>query len=296
MRTAPIGVVGLGAMGAGMARALLARGFRVTAFNRTAAKAEPVVRAGATLAATPADAVAAADVLLLSLAGEDAVEQVLFGALGGTLRPGLTVVDTSTVSPAFARDTAKRLAGAGVRRVEACVIGNPRMAASGGLRVFVAGDRADADAVSDVLDALGPDVRYLGGPGNASVLKLALNLLLGVQTAGLAEAVAFVEAMGMDRELLLDAFAGSGWRSPVLAFRADFMRKRAYRPAAFRAALMHKDLRLAAREAADHGVGLPVTERASDRFGALLGGGRGDDDAAAVVELRSAPEPGESPP
>ncbi|AJT61727.1 hypothetical protein T261_0034 [Streptomyces lydicus] len=285
MRTSPIGVIGLGAMGAGMARALLTKGFTVTAFNRTAAKAAPVAQAGARVVHSPAHAATDAEVVLLSLADEAAVEQVVFDGLGEALRPGLTVVDTSTVSPAFAKDITKRLADLGVRRVEACVIGNPRMAATGELRVLAAGDRADVAVVSDVLDALGQDVRYLGGPGSASVVKLAFNLLLGVQTAGLAEAVAFVEAMGMERELLLDAFDTSGWRSPVLAFRADFMRKRTYRPAAFRTALMHKDLRLASGEAQKHGVELPVTDRASDRFGALLDAGRADDDAASVVEL-----------
>ena len=288
MATTPIGVIGLGSMGGGMARALLAKGFPVTVHNRTAAKAAPLAQAGATVADSPAGVLAEANVLLLSLADEAAVEQILFTDLADSLRAGLTVVDTSTVSPAFARDVAKRLADYGVRRVEACVIGNPMMAASGGLRVFVAGEQADADAVADVLGALGPEVRYLGGPGNASVFKLAFNLLLGVQTAGLADAVSFVEALGLSRDLFLEAFDKSGWRSPVLAFRADFMRRREYEPAMFRTTLMHKDLRLASREANEHGVELPVVDRAAERFGVLIEDGRGNDDAAAVVELRTA--------
>ncbi|KNB49926.1 NAD(P)-dependent oxidoreductase [Streptomyces caatingaensis] len=285
MRTSPIAVLGAGAMGAGMARALLAAGFAVTVWNRTAERAAPLAREGAALAASPAEALADAEAAVFSLADEAAVERVVAEGLGGRPGRGLTVVDTSTVSPSFARAVTARLAALGARRVEACVIGNPAMAAAGELRVLAAGERAGADAVSDVLDALGRDVRFVGGPGDAAVLKLALNLLLGVQTAGLAEAVAFVEAMGMDRERLLDAFEDSGWRSPVLAFRAGFMRRRAYRPAAFRASLMHKDLALAGREAGERGVGLPVTGRAADRFAAVVDGGRGDDDAAAVVEL-----------
>jgi 3-hydroxyisobutyrate dehydrogenase-like beta-hydroxyacid dehydrogenase len=287
MTLARIGVIGLGMMGGGMARALLAAGFEVTAYNRTAAKAAPLAEAGARIVTSPAEA-ADADVVLLSLADEAAVTQVVFDGLATRLRPGLTIVDTSTVSPAFAQDITERLAALGVRRVEACVIGNPKMAATGGLRVFVAGERAWADDVSSVLAALGKDVRYLGGPGSAGVLKLAFNLLLGVQTAGLAEAVAFAESMGMERDLLLDAFDNSGWRSPVLAFRADFMRRRSYHPAAFRTALMHKDLRLATSEAERHGAELPLTTRTAERFAELLDAGRGDDDAAAVVDLSRA--------
>ncbi|WP_410618182.1 NAD(P)-dependent oxidoreductase [Amycolatopsis sp. cmx-8-4] len=288
MTLARIGVIGLGMMGGGMARALLTAGFEVTAHNRTAAKAAPLAEAGARIAASPAEAAADADVVLLSLADEAAVTQVVFDGLAPQLRPGLTIVDTSTVSPAFAQEITERLDALGVRRVEACVIGNPKMAATGELRVFVAGERAWADDVSGVLSALGRDVRYLGGPGSAGVLKLAFNLLLGVQTAGLAEAVALAESMGMERDLLLDAFDNSGWRSPVLAFRADFMRRRSYRPAAFRTTLMHKDLRLATTEAERHGAALPLTSRAAERFEELLDAGRGDDDAAAVVELSRA--------
>ncbi|WP_326944848.1 NAD(P)-dependent oxidoreductase [Amycolatopsis sp. NBC_01307] len=288
MTLARIGVIGLGMMGGGMARALLAAGFEVTAYNRTAAKAAPLAEAGARIAASPAEAAADVDVVLLSLADEAAVTQVVFDGLATRLRPGLTIVDTSTVSPAFAEEITERLDALGVRRVEACVIGNPKMAATGELRVFVAGERAWADDVSGVLSALGRDVRYLGGPGSAGVLKLAFNLLLGVQTAGLAEAVALAESMGMERDLLLDAFDNSGWRSPVLAFRADFMRRRSYRPAAFRTTLMHKDLRLATAEAERHGASLPLTSKAAERFEELLDAGRGDDDAAAVVELSRA--------
>jgi 3-hydroxyisobutyrate dehydrogenase-like beta-hydroxyacid dehydrogenase len=201
------------------------------------------------------------------------------------------VIDTTTVSPAFARRAADRLAALGARRVEACVVGNPQMAAHGALRVFAAGRKSDVDEVGAVLDAIAQQVRYLGPAGSASVLKLAFNLLLGVQTAGLGEAVAFAEAMGLDRGLLLDALDNSGWRSPVLSFRAEFMRRRAYRPAGFRAGLMHKDLTLVRDEALAHGVSLPLVDRTVDRFDEVLAVGRADDDAASVAELTSSKSP-----
>nr|WP_236714602.1 NAD(P)-dependent oxidoreductase [Nonomuraea pusilla] len=279
-----IAVLGLGGMGAGMARALLAAGAAVTAYNRTPDKAVPVGEAGATIAASAAEAVTGAEVVLLSLADEAAVEQVLFGELDGRLPPGTIVVDTSTVTPTFAVAAAKRLAEAGVRRVEACVLGNPAMAAKGELRVFAAGEESAVEDAREVLHAIGQDVRRLGPTGNASALKLAFNLMLGVQILGLAEAVRFVETMGIDRGVLLDVFESSGWRSPVLSFRAQFMRARAYRPAAFRSALMHKDLALANQEALARGTELPVTGCALGRYADVLASGRGDDDAATVAE------------
>ncbi|HEU5106994.1 MAG TPA: NAD(P)-dependent oxidoreductase, partial [Micromonosporaceae bacterium] len=231
MATRPVAVIGLGGMGSGMARALLDAGHQVTIYNRTAAKAQPLVQAGAVLAASAGDAGAGAPVVVLSLADEYAVEAVLFGEVVDRLAPGTTVVDTSTVSPSFAHNTAIRLAASGVRRVEACVIGNPAMARTGQLRVFAAGNESDVDGVRDVLGALSQEIRYLGPSGRAGTLKLAFNLLLGIQTAALAETVSFAESAGLDRELLLGALDNSGWRSPILSFRAEFMRRREYTPA-----------------------------------------------------------------
>lgn len=289
LRAGPVAVIGLGGMGSGMARSILAAGLPVVVFNRTASKATPLHEAGALVARSARAAASGAEVVLLSLADEGAVEEVLFGALHGVLRPGTTVVDASTVSPAFARAAAERLAEGGVRRVEACVVGNPQMAETGRLRVFAAGVESDVDGVRDVLGAIGQEIRYLGATGNGSALKLAFNGLLGVQTVALAEAVSYVESVGMSRELFLTAVEGSGWRSPVLSFRSDFMRRRNYGRPGFRAVLMHKDLALISAEAGTRGVRLPLVERAVGAFDLVLRAGRGDDDAAVVVEVRPAP-------
>jgi 3-hydroxyisobutyrate dehydrogenase-like beta-hydroxyacid dehydrogenase len=284
-------VIGLGRMGSGMATALLDAGFAVTVHNRTAERAEPLRAAGAAVAASAGAAVEGADVVLVSLADEAAVDGVLTDRLLDRLAPEASIVDTSTVSPGFARATAARLAARGVTRVEACVIGNPEMARQGRLRVLVAGSPPQA-AVAEVLAACAQDVRHVGEAGQASTLKLAFNLLLGVQTAGLAEAVGLVEAAGMARGLLLDALENSGWRSPVLSFRAGYMQTGRYRPAAFSAELMHKDLTLALREARACGAGLPVVARAADRYAEALAAGRGADDAAVLAELTCPPDPG----
>ena len=291
MSVRPVAVIGLGGMGSGMARALLDNGFPVTVYNRTAAKAAPLVEQGAVLAPSAGDAGAGADVVVLSLADEHAVESVLFGEVVWRLRPGTTVVDTSTVSPSFAHNTSIRLAASGVHRVEACVIGNPAMAKSGQLRVFAAGRESDVDGVRDVLGALSQEIRYLGPAGRAGTLKIAFNLLLGIQTAALAETVSFAEAAGLDREYLLAALDNSGWRSPILSFRAEFMRRREYTPAGFRTVLMQKDLTLAQEEAAVHGVRLPLVAASAERFAEVIEGGRGDEDAAVVAELVARAEP-----
>jgi 3-hydroxyisobutyrate dehydrogenase-like beta-hydroxyacid dehydrogenase len=284
--------IGLGGMGSAMAHRLIDGGYELTVYNRDHAKARPLAERGASVAATPADAAAAAGVVLLSLSDEAAVEQIVFTQLGHSLRPGLLVIDTSTVSPGYSRDLTGRLGAAGVQRVEACVLGNPDLARAGGLRLLAAGEAAGLDAAAPVLEALSAEVIRLGDAGTAAVMKLAFNLLIGAQIASLAEAVRYGEqAAGLNRAALLTAIERSGFCSRVMGFRAAIMREGRYEPAAFRATLMDKDLRLALGDAAAYGLTLPVTAASQQRFGAMLAAGTGDLDAAAVVEESLDPEP-----
>ncbi|MFE9337691.1 NAD(P)-binding domain-containing protein [Streptomyces sp. NPDC007063] len=280
----PPAFIGLGNMGGGMARRLLDAGYPLTVHNRTPAKAAPLAEAGATVAASPAEAAAGRSVVLLSLADEAAVEDVLFAQVAPVLAPGAVVVDTSTVSPAYARECARRLAGLGLRRVEACVVGNPFQAREGKLRVYTSGDESDIARVGDLLETLGSQVVHLGEPGSAATLKLIFNLLLGAQVASLTEAVAYGVAAGLDRDQLLASVAESGFSSVVLRFRADLMRKGAYQPAFFRSTLMEKDLRLALGDAAQAGAPLPVLDAVRERFAAVNAAGDGDKDASVLLE------------
>lgn len=276
--------IGLGSMGGGMAHRLLRSGYELTVHNRTASRAEPLVAEGAAWADSPARAVAGVRTVVLSLSDEAAVEKVLFGEVVPALEPGSTVIDTSTVSPDYARRAAERLAAAGLRRVEACVVGNPLQAREGRLRVFASGDPQDIEAVRPVLETIGSELVPLGAPGAAATAKLILNLLLGAQVASLAEAVTYGEQAGLDRDQLLESIAGSGFSSQVMRFRAELMRKGSYRPAFFRSALMEKDLRLAVADAAAAGVAMPVLDTVRARFAAVVDAGDGDQDASVLIE------------
>ncbi|MFI6847830.1 NAD(P)-dependent oxidoreductase [Kitasatospora sp. NBC_00085] len=284
MSRARLAFIGLGSMGGGMAHRLLRSGHPLTVHNRTASRAEPLRAEGAVVAATAAEAAAGAGTVLLSLSDEAAVEQVLFGEVVPVLAPGALVIDTSTVSPEYARQAAARLAAGGLRRVEACVVGNPIQAREGQLRVFLSGEDRDVEAVRPVLETIGSELVPLGAPGSAATAKLILNLLLGAQVASLAEAVTYGERAGLDRDRLLASIAGSGFSSQVMRFRAELMRKNSYRPAFFRSELMEKDLRLAVADAADAGVAMPVLETVRARFAAVVEAGDGDKDASVVIE------------
>ncbi|MEV4256758.1 NAD(P)-dependent oxidoreductase [Spirillospora sp. NPDC049652] len=279
-----LGFVGLGVMGAGMAARLLEAGHTVRVHNRTPAKAEPLLRAGALPAETAAEAAGDADAVIVSLSDDHAVEHVLFGSAVHGMKPGTPVIDTSTVTPAFARRAARRLADLGLRRVEACVLGNPFQARSGELRVLAAGDRADVESVRDVLEALSSEIRFLGPPGSGATMKLVLNTLIGAQVAALAEAVALGQSGGLSRDDVLDCVAGTGVASMVMNFRAAIMRERRYEPAAFRAALMAKDLRYAVDMAAAGGAGLPLAASVLAQVERALERGDGDKDVAVLAE------------
>ena len=280
-----IGFAGLGAMGSGMVRRLLEQGFDVTVYNRTPAKAEALREQGAKVASTPAGLAADADLLMLSLADEDAVTGVLYGEDGAAnaLPPGTLIADLSTVSPGFARSLADRAEQTGHRTVDACVLGNQHHARTGELRFMVGGAAADFAELREILGALGKEVKHVGGSGSGSAMKLVLNLLMGVQMQALAEAVVLGVRAGLPRQAVIEAITQSGFSSPVMRFKAGVMAGRTFEPPGFRLSLMRKDLMLALAESHRLAVPLPVVDATYENLTAALQRGLGDLDCAAVL-------------
>lgn len=280
-----VGVAGLGAMGSGVAGRLLDMGYEVCVYNRTANRAEPLAAAGARVAATPAELAGAVDLVLVSLADAAAVDAVVFGedGLAAGLAAGTLLADLSTVPPDFARTLAKRLAPRGVRTLDACVLGNAQHAKDGELRFMVGGAEDDLSAVRSVLEAIGKDITYLGGHGLGATMKLALNLLMGVEMQALAEAVVFGERAGLPRETVLDLIAASGFSSPVMRFKAGVMRRRAFGRADFRLSLMRKDMALVLAACQELGVPMPACEAAHGALTAAVNQGLGNQDCAAIL-------------
>ena len=307
MKTHKIGFIGLGAMGIGMASRLAESGHDITVYNRTRGKSEQVGELGAQVADSPAEAARAADVVMLSLADQHVVESMLFGDEGvfGSLREGGYVVDMSTVPPVFARELAAKAAEAGYRAIDACVLGNPQHAREGELRVMVGGDEADFHEIEPILQTIGKDIAYLGTNGMGATMKLVLNMLMGVQMPALAEAVVFGERAGLPRGKILEMIAASGYSSPVMKFRCGMMGRRAFQQAAFKLALMRKDMMLVLSESQELGVPLPVSESAYAMLTAATQQGLGDFDVAAILAFQERlsgmddypwPEPGAGPP
>ncbi|WP_445682044.1 NAD(P)-dependent oxidoreductase [Radicibacter daui] len=257
-----IGVIGLGQMGAAMARNLLAAGHEVIVWNRDAAKAAPLVARGATLAATPAEA-AAGGLVISMLADDRAVEAVTLGQ-GGLLSadmPGLVHLSMSTISPALSARLAGEHAKAGGHYVGAPVFGRPPAAEAGKLFIVVAG-AADAVAKAEpVLSALGQRQFVVGEePSAAHLVKLCGNFMLVSTVEALGEAMAAAHKGGVPRAALLEVLNNSIFPGAIYKIYGDMIAAQTFRPAGFTAALGLKDMGLMSDAADGLGAALPLLD------------------------------------
>lgn len=287
-----VSLIGLGLMGRPMGHNLLKAGFPLVVWNRTAARAESLVAAGARLAASPNVAAAAADVLITIVSDPPALEQVLWGAdpnSGGAfaaLKKGAIYIDSSTVSPALARKIAEASASAGIGFLDAPVTGGTWGAEKGDLLFMIGGDAATLEAALPVLSALGKKIFHLGPNGAGQTIKLAMNLLLALQVDAFAESLALVTGAGLAGEKLVEVMQSSMARSGVLDVKAPVMLKSDYTPS-FPLRLMHKDLSLALDLANQLGVPLPAGTAALEIYSAVKGSSKEDLDYAAVYKFWS---------
>jgi 3-hydroxyisobutyrate dehydrogenase len=280
-----IAVLGLGIMGGGMAAQLLDKGFEVSVWNRDPKKAEALKASGALVAATPAEAVEGGELVVAMLADDDASRTVWLGENGAlaAMAPGAVAMESSTLTLDWTRELAATAAQRGVAFLDAPVTGSKVQAHSGALRFLVGGETAALDRVRPVLLAMGNVVEHLGPSGSGAVFKLANNFLCGVQVASMAEAIAMVEANGMDARrvaaLLVDGAPGS----PLATAVSRRMVERDYAPN-FTPGLMAKDLAYAARAFAEVGLEVKSAAAAHERFETAAKNGFAEQDIATVIE------------
>jgi 3-hydroxyisobutyrate dehydrogenase len=206
-----VAFIGLGAMGLPMCENILRGGFPLTVWNRTAGKADGLLAAGATLAATPRAAAEAADVVLLCLPTQDEVRDVMLradGVLAG-LVPGKALIDTSTIDPSASQQLIALCAERGIGMLEAPLSGGTIGAKSGALTMMIGGDAALLERVRPVLESMAKNIFHVGAPGMGQTLKLCNQMIAGAQTIALAEAYALLHAAGVDAKLATDVFAVS---------------------------------------------------------------------------------------
>jgi 3-hydroxyisobutyrate dehydrogenase-like beta-hydroxyacid dehydrogenase len=275
-----VALLGLGIMGGGMAASLARKGVAATVWNRTPARAEEVARAtGLRAAASVAEAVAEAQVILTCVADVPAAEAVAGAALAAA-RAGAIYVEMSTVSPAWIRRLADLCAARRVRLVEAPVSGSKKGAAEGTLTILAAASEADFAAARPVLEALGRPWR-LGEVGAAAVVKLAMNAIGAATIEALGEAILLVRRSGGDPRILMKALEATMFNSPFIQWKGDAMLRRDPETH-FSLELMHKDLTLALEEAHRTRTPLPLVAACREAFGLARAAGKGGLDYAAA--------------
>lgn len=282
-----VGFIGLGTMGAPMARNLITAGFELTVHNRTRSREEPLAAEGAERAATPAEAASDADVVVTIVSDTTDVEEVLFGddGVASGAGPGSVVCDMSTISAEATRSFGSRLATHDVHMIDAPVSGGPEGAEAGTLAIMVGGDAEDMKRAMPVLECLGGKVTYVGPLGAGQLTKAVNQIIVGGYMLACAEAMTFGLKAGLDMDKVLEAISSGMSRSAILEMRAPNMLRDDY-PLGFKLALHLKDLGIVTATARTLGVDVPLTEMVRAIEEKLLAE-RGDEDMSAIaVELR----------
>ena len=277
-----IGFIGLGIMGSRMAANLQKHGNSLVVFNRTRAKAEPLLGPGGTFSDSPAKLAEQVDVVFTMLAHPGAVEQAALGADGflNHLRPNALWVDCSSVNPSFSKKMAAEAARREVHFVDAPVTGSAAPAAEGKLIFWVGADAADLEKIRPLLLCMGNKIVHAMGTS----IKMVVNLLLGTGMAAFAEAMALGEGLGLSSKMLFDSLLGTPAVAPFLTAKREKIESGNYE-AEFPLRWMQKDMHLASMSAYESGVALPLTNVTKEIYRFAMRGGHDTEDFSAICEF-----------
>ncbi len=282
---ANLGFVGLGVMGSRMVKRLLDAGHDVTGYNRTPAKAQPLLDSGMKWADSPRAAAEAADVVFSMIANNTALRAVTEGENGivAGLSAGKIYVEMSTVSPAAIRELAKQVEAKGAEMLDAPVSGSSITLEEGKLSFMVGGARKTFEKVLPLLQAIGPKATHVGANGLAAAMKIATNLSLAVQMLAFSEGLLLAEKSGIARESAVEVLLNSVIASPMVKYRGPFVLKMPDE-VIFDVNMMQKDLLLALEMGLQLDVPMPTTAVTNQMLTAARAMGLADKDFAILFE------------
>jgi 3-hydroxyisobutyrate dehydrogenase-like beta-hydroxyacid dehydrogenase len=283
-----VGFIGLGDMGQAIVPRLLDAGHRVTGWNRSEEKAEPLLTRGMLWANSPRQLAAESDIVFSIVTDSAAVRAVALGENGiiSGLRKDGVYLDMSTIDPEASRAVGAEFAKAGLTMMDAPISGTTLTIGQGKASVMVGGDRAAFDRVQPVLLVIGPKVSYIGAQGLAVQLKVALNMTLVIEVIGFCEGVALAEKGGVPREVAVDAMLKSVVASPVISYRAPLILEGHISDATYGDVnLQQKDMLLALTLGRRMGVPVPLGAAANEMLNACRGLGLEHHDFVTVYEV-----------
>ncbi|HWE04176.1 MAG TPA: NAD(P)-dependent oxidoreductase [Tepidisphaeraceae bacterium] len=281
-----VAFVGLGIMGAPMAGHLLGAGHRLTVYNRTQSKADDLISRGARWSATPAEAARDADVVFICVSDTPDVRKVVLGD-GGILagaRPGIIVVDHSTISPTATRAMAEALDAKGGYFLDAPVSGGDLGARNATLSIMVGGSEPHFEIIRPLLQCMGKTLTYCGPSGNGQLTKLVNQILVTINNLAVCEALTFAKENGLDLQKTLTAVGGGAAGSWQLSNLGPKMIAGDFRPG-FMIKLQRKDLRLALEAAKERGLNLAALNLVHRLFDSAAEAGRDDEGTQALFAI-----------
>ena len=281
-----VGFIGLGIMGRPMAGHLVKAGYAVTVWNRTAAKAADLVKAGARQGTSPKDGAAQSDITIIMVADTPDVRQVILdanGVLEGTRR-GSVVVDMSTISPVATREIAGRLAERGVEMLDAPVSGGEKGAIDAALSIMVGGKPEVFERVLPVFQRMGKNIVHIGDHGAGQVTKACNQLVLSLTILGVAEAIYLARKAGVDPSRVRSALLGGFAQSRVLELHGQRMLDENYTPG-FRTRLYHKDMGIVTETGRALGMPLLGGGLAAQLYQIAMNEGLGEMDYSVLAKV-----------
>lgn len=280
-----IGFVGTGVMGSSMVLNLIKHGYELSVYNRTKSKADACIAAGAKWCDTVAECAKDKDVVITIVGFPKDVEEVYFGENGilNAAKKGAYVIDMTTTSPMLSEKIYKAAAEKGIYALDAPVSGGDTGAKNGTLAIMVGGDKAAFDECMPVFEAMGTNIRYEGKAGNGQHVKMANQIAIAGAVSGVAEAVRYAMAMGVDVDTMLDTISNGAAGSWQMSNNGPKMAKEDYAPGFY---IKHfiKDMKIAIECADAKGVTLDVLKKVCDEYVQLENDGKGELGTQAIIE------------
>jgi 3-hydroxyisobutyrate dehydrogenase-like beta-hydroxyacid dehydrogenase len=284
-----VGFIGLGIMGQPMALNVVKAGFEVAVYNRSAEKAKPLGDAGAKVTSSPKEAAEGADAVILMLAGPEAISAVLEGPEGllSGMGKGTTLINMSTVSPAYSRQLSDDMKAHSIVTIDAPVSGSRKPAEEGALVILAGGPKEKVKKLEPLFLAMGKKVIHCGDAGQGSSMKISANLLLGIMVGGLSEAVNLGQKCGLSVETMLQTILAGPMGCALFEFKKEMLATGNFTPQ-FPLKHMTKDLRFALQTGDESGAATPIGSTVFQLYRQSLGKGLSDMDFAAVKKVLEA--------
>ncbi len=281
-----VGFIGPGIMGAPMAKNLIKAGHAVNVYARRADAAKPLVDAGASFCASPAEAASNAEVVFTIVSDTPDVEEVVFGDKGIVegAKPGTVIVEMSTISPTSTKQFAERLERLGLEMIDAPVSGGEAGAINGTLSIMAGGRKEIFERVKPLFECMGKNIVHVGGNGAGQVAKACNQIVVAVTIEAVAEALTFARRNGADPEKVREALMGGFAGSRIMEVHGKRMLDNDFRPG-FKVGLHQKDMRIVMETAHQLGVALPAAALVAQHLNALMGMHDAELDSSAIVKV-----------